>query len=102
MIEEYVTAVFQPYLATQRALQVFLNIFNDADLPITGTFGDQTHNAVISFQERYFDDIIQPWIDAGYPDTAPNGFVYLTTRHTVNTLVCPDATGALPPLTPAQ
>jgi len=50
---------------------------------IHGVYDDMTRDAVISFQERYAEDILRPWgIDAG------TGFVYLTTRKKINEIRC--------------
>lgn len=50
---------------------------------ITGYFDSKTKDAIIDFQEKYFDDILEPW---GF--TKGTGLVYRTTREKLND-VCP-------------
>ena len=74
-------------------VQSFLNTFENIPAPLTGIFDQDTFNAVVAFQERYFDDILTPWgHDAG------TGFVYLTTRKKINEIYCDKPF----PLTPHQ
>lgn len=64
-------------------LQNFLNEYGFA-VPVTGFFGDLTEEAVKAFQAKYLPDVLTPWgIDYS------TGFVYKTTRHKINNLVCP-------------
>lgn len=64
-------------------LQNFLNEYGFA-VPVTGFFGDLTEEAVKAFQGKYLPDVLTPWgIDYS------TGFVYKTTRHKINNLVCP-------------
>jgi len=83
-------------------LQEFLNEFVDAGLPVTGYFGPLTFAAVKKFQLAYADRILGPWVAAGQlasKDIA-TGYVYLTTRKTINLLKCESLTIDLPPLVP--
>lgn len=64
-------------------LQSFLSIFDGASLMVNGVYDDASYNAVVKFQEKYFNDILAPWgHDRG------TGFVYLTTRKKVNEIYC--------------
>jgi len=46
---------------------------------ITGYFGQETREAVINFQEKYYQDILRPWgFESG------TGIVYRTTREKLN------------------
>ncbi len=65
-------------------LQAFLKHFEGfSDLPVTGFFDQQTFDAVVKFQERYFGEILEPW---GHE--AGTGFVYITTSKKINEIVC--------------
>ncbi len=63
-------------------LQWFLKVFeNYSDLDITTEFDQSTFNAVLDFQKRYTEDILEPWgIDE------PTGYVYKTTLKKLNKL----------------
>ncbi len=50
---------------------------------VTGSFDQNTRDAVIKFQEKYLDEILDPW---GF--TGGTGLVYRTTRDKLNEL-CP-------------
>jgi len=64
-------------------LQVFLNNFEGASLPITGNYGPQTLAAVNAFQNKYAADILAPWGMQG-----ASGYVYYTTQKQINTIYC--------------
>jgi peptidoglycan hydrolase-like protein with peptidoglycan-binding domain len=64
------------------ALQAILNLETKAQLPVTGTFGSATQNAVKVFQQKYPLDIIIP---AGLPASG-DGIVGTTTIKKLNTL----------------
>lgn len=74
-------------------LQVFLRDYENIDVAVTDVFDQQTFDAVETFQNRYFNDILAPW---GH--TAPTGYVYYTTRKKVNEIYCETAF----PLTASQ
>ncbi len=66
-------------------LQVFLNVINGTTtVPMTGIFDEATDAAVRAFQVKYLTDILSPW-----NITAGTGYVYKTTRATINNMVCP-------------
>lgn len=44
-----------------RRVQVFLNTYAGASIPTTGFYGRQTSDALVKFQETYFDEILGPW-----------------------------------------
>lgn len=75
-------------------LQKFLRDFEGfSELAITGIFNQETFDAVLTFQLRYKEDILDPWgIDF------PTGFVYITTKNKINELFC----GREYELTPAE
>lgn len=53
-------------------------------------FDQETFKNVRVLQARYQKDILEPWVAAGrMPAPTPTGYVFLTTRHTINNLVCP-------------
>ena len=61
----------------QKCLALFPDIYPDSE--ITGYFGDATEQAVIRFQEKYRQDILDPWeFDEG------TGIVAKTTRQKLN------------------
>jgi hypothetical protein len=82
-------------------LQFYLNFYENMNVAYTGVFDAQTFTAVKSFQSKYYNDIILPWVNAGYKAFAPTGFVYITTRNKINSMFCSGATPPLPELIPA-
>lgn len=64
-------------------LQSFLNIYNGANLSLSGVFDQNTLVAVNNFQNRYESDILTPW---GHD--APTGFVYILTKKKINEIYC--------------
>lgn len=75
-------------------LQLFLKNFEGfTSLEATAVFDDATFDAVSAFQQRYFDDILEPW---GH--TAPTGFVYILTKKKINEIYC----NTIYPLTPSE
>lgn len=74
-----------------KLLQTFLNETMNAQLPVTGFFGKLTKNWVKKFQKKYHNEIIQPWIDAGYKGKDiidGTGYVYKTTKRYINIMKC--------------
>lgn len=69
--------------AEVRKLESFLNIIEGFSLPVDGTYDQHDFDAVGTFQERYFNDILSPW---GH--TERTGYVYYTTRKKINEIVC--------------
>ena len=78
-----------------KKLQRFLNTEMGLSLEIDGFFGISTDAAVRAFQEKYATEILAPW-----GITKPTGFVYLTTRHWINHIICASLDTPLPPLVP--
>ncbi len=70
-------------------LQLFLN--NQGHyVPITGVFGSQTDQAVRDFQSKLNEQILVPWSLYNLSDgVTPTGYVYKTTKYTINNIVCP-------------
>ena len=64
-------------------LQQFLNQFENADLPVTGLYGEATYAAVQKFQDKYAGEVLTPWGLQGH-----TGYVYLTTRKKINEIYC--------------
>ena len=78
-------------VADVRRLQIFLNETIYAQLPVSGFFGALTHKAVQRFQVKYNNEIIKPWLDAGYVAsdiTNGTGYVYKTTKYQINLMKC--------------
>lgn len=66
-----------------RKLQLFLRVFENFDIPVTGVYDQVTENAVRTFQNRYDYDVLDPWgIDS---DT---GYAYITTTLKINYIYC--------------
>ncbi|MCR4325925.1 MAG: right-handed parallel beta-helix repeat-containing protein [Patescibacteria group bacterium] len=81
------------------ALQAFLDVENNAGLPITGNFGPLTTAAVKDFQIKYWQDILAPWVPFGLPtDHTPTGYAGKTTMWKINMLYCPDLNLPFPQL----
>lgn len=83
-------------------LQIFLNLYENANLAYTGVFDSATLTAVKVYQTKYYNDIILPWVNAGYKAFAPTGFVYLTTQNKINSTFCTGTTIPLPELVPTH
>ena len=64
-------------------LQQFLNSHEGENLSTNGIFRMETKQAVERFQMKYKDQILTPW-----GITSPTGYVYITTRNTINKLYC--------------
>lgn len=70
-------------------IQQFLNDHINAGLEIDGIYGSFTVKAVHDFQQKYFEQIISPWIPPFLPRTT--GRWYKTTRMMANELItCPE------------
>lgn len=83
-------------------LQLFLNEYVDAGLSVNGTFDLATFEAVKELQATYADEILAPWVEAGFVDTlAPTGFVYQTTKYFINLRKCEELNIQFPELMPA-
>lgn len=65
-----------------KKLQAFLTDYG-FPVPVTGHFGPLTEAAVRAFQAKYLTDVLTPW---GISEAT--GFVFKTTRHKINNLVC--------------
>lgn len=78
-----------------KKLQQFLNAYLQIDLPVTGTFGQMTYDAVMKFQSMNEAAILAPWGNAGLP-TGPTGYVYKTTKRWINILKCPTLISTTP------
>lgn len=87
--------------AQVQKLQAFLNKNLGLDIPLTGFFGSMTENAVKSFQLKYAEQILAPWVKLGLlaNTQAATGYVYKTTLHEINLLSCPSL-GTPAPLLP--
>lgn len=64
-------------------LQSFLNVFEKENLSLTGVFDQTTFDAVVRFQTKYSEDILEPW-----GDKVTTGFVYILTKKKVNEIYC--------------
>ncbi len=64
-------------------LQSFLNEHLSMQLTVNGEFDKYTKAAVEVFQFRHRDSVLKPW---GLAE--PSGYVYITTRNTINNIVC--------------
>jgi hypothetical protein len=82
-----------------KKLQTFLNKHSGAGLPVTGIFGPMTFNEVMKFQLVQWEKVLKPWVAFGLPtDHTPTGYVYKTTRHTINLIECSDLSEPAPQL----
>jgi len=72
-------------------MQWFLREFEGYDLDVDGDYDQETHDRVVAFQERYSEDILEPW---GY--TQGTGFTYITTKNKVNEIICDRAVSFTP------
>ncbi|MES3005820.1 MAG: peptidoglycan-binding domain-containing protein [Patescibacteria group bacterium] len=81
-------------------LQTFLNQNLGIQLPVNGFFGPETDAAVRTFQVKYGEEVLGPWVRAGlHPSiTIPTGYVYKTTLRWINILNCPASAIPVPQL----
>ncbi len=70
-------------IVTVKKIQIFLNIYQNANLPIDGIYDALDEQAVRDFQSKYMKEILLPW---GYYDST--GVVYITTTAKINAIVC--------------
>ena len=67
-----------------RKLQRFLRDYEGfSDIEVTGFYDKKSFDAVSRFQEKYRDDVLDPWALEG-----PTGFVYITTKKKINEIYC--------------
>lgn len=76
-------------------LQKFLNEHLGTNISTAGIFDSDTNEAVKRFQEKYRSEILDPW-----GMSSPSGYVYLTTRKTINEIYCKNQIAF--PLTPTE
>jgi len=84
-----------------KKLQTFLNEVMGSNLPITGYYGSLTRTAVKNFQKKYHDDILVPWMNAGWKGKDledGTGYVYKTTKRWINLMKCQTLNIPLPDL----
>ncbi|MFM2383778.1 MAG: hypothetical protein RIQ72_350 [Candidatus Parcubacteria bacterium] len=80
-------------------LQVALNSLMGKKLAITGVYDQATFNAVVEFQKAHSKLVLKPWVDAGLMNTEiATGYAYITTIHTINSMLCGGNYGPLPAL----
>ncbi|MEN9604727.1 MAG: hypothetical protein RJB39_412 [Candidatus Parcubacteria bacterium] len=82
-------------------LQAFLNRYLKANLAVSGIFEKKTQAAVKLFQTKHASTILLPWDVAGLSTNLvanPTGYVYKTTQHQLNLLVCPAFSAPAPML----
>jgi hypothetical protein len=86
-----------------KLLQTLLNEHMGTQLPVTGFFGSLTKKLVKEFQKKNREEIIKPWVDAGYKGKdieSGTGYVYKTTKRAINMIKCTEAAIPMPDLTP--
>lgn len=72
-------------------LQNFLNEELNLTLPVTGIYDAATMEAVKTFQVKYWEEVLLPWVSYGLPtDHTPTGYVYKTTQRWINMIKCKD------------
>lgn len=77
-------------VAQVKALQTFLNGEVGAGLPVSGFYGALTKNAVSTFQLKYWQEVLAPWVPFGLPtDHTTTGYVSKTTSWKINMIHCP-------------
>ena len=75
-----------------KKLESFLNEYLGVNLPINGIYEEADYNAVKQFQLLLKDDVLAPWVAVGCLPTidTPTGYVYRTTKWTINNFFCPE------------
>ncbi|MDE1924554.1 MAG: peptidoglycan-binding protein [Patescibacteria group bacterium] len=82
-----------------KKLQAFLNQNISANLPVTGYFGPMTLAAVKQFQTKEWQEVLSPWVSYGLPsDHSATGYVYKTTLHRINSIMCETLAAPAPAL----
>jgi hypothetical protein len=82
-----------------KKLQKFLNNHLGLTIPVTGVFGPRTLEGVEKFQLSQWERVLKPWVPFGLPsDHTATGYVYKTTKHTINMLSCSAFSEPLPQL----
>lgn len=83
----YLTSYIVPGRANDseqvRLLEIFLKDTQGENIEPDGTYDATSVAAVERFQKKYSDQILSPW---GMKD--PTGYVYYTTKKTINEIVC--------------
>ncbi len=83
--------------AQVNALQGFLNTEVGANLPVSGVFGPLTTEAVKTFQLKYWQEVLAPWVPFGLPtDHTATGLVGKTTAWKINMIFCPSLNLPMP------
>jgi peptidoglycan hydrolase-like protein with peptidoglycan-binding domain len=65
-------------------LQRVLNAYEQAGVPVTGDYDEQTRDAVVAFQKKYAPEILGPW----GASAQPTGIVSLTTAKKLDQIAC--------------
>ncbi len=79
--DQFEVSKLQLFLASQRIY---------TPLSSVGVFDAVTDRNVRAYQAMKPGEILVPWVTAGFMEAPlPTGYVYMTTRHTINNLVCP-------------
>lgn len=98
MIEGFIKLGAQNDWRDVVVLQNFLNTHENAGLKYTGFYGPADFNAVKAFQAKYYASVIAPW-HTYLPTMGTTGYVFETTRHQINKILCPEKAGPFPMLT---
>ena len=91
-LSEYLRFGRDNNLVEMKKLQSFLRT-QGFDVAVSGFFDVTTFEAVKQFQEEYASDILAPW-----GVSVPTGYVFITTKHKINDLLC----GVNTPLTEGE
>jgi hypothetical protein len=76
---------------------MFLRDFMKSDILISGTYNQETLDAVRLLQSTYSDEIIKPWVDLGLLNEGDTtGYVYKSTKWFINDTLCPSAETPFP------
>ncbi|NMB92349.1 MAG: hypothetical protein GYA31_01860, partial [Parcubacteria group bacterium] len=75
-----------------KKLESFLNEQLGINLPLDGIYDQADYNAVKQFQLLMKDKVLAPWVEVGcLPNVdTPTGYVYRTTKWTINSFFCPE------------
>lgn len=82
-IDDFMRAGDNNDIESVRSLQTFLRDREGMEIPVNGQFDEITDLAVKAFQEKYAEDILQPW-----NISEATGYVYITTKKKLNELYC--------------
>jgi peptidoglycan hydrolase-like protein with peptidoglycan-binding domain len=79
-----------------KLLQQYLNMFEKAQLPVTGIYTEKDAQAVIAWQEKYASDVLTPW-----KLTKGTGYIYSTSLEKFKSIFLAQCQGSTSSVSPS-